>query len=248
MESVYLCSTLSISATAVLILSLRYWWIRSKHYELLNELACSFLWVSWRLEMLVLSLQLGGSLSLLVNFLLIFSQPYLYDTACANPSSLLVCYLRGELTWKRTACLLLCQLASVPVAIGYTLLTWYGLGHFSSLHAEMPTNHTSLFLNVTPLTGLVLEMVGTFLSFVTPAVLTRPGVVQNAAVAGTFTALEITMGHMTGAAFNPLPISAFILLLQRHHLSELLLVYWVGALAGGALGWQVFMKQKPKSF
>lgn len=247
MQYMHLWSALSIAATTALLLSLRALWIRSKHYEMLNELACSFLWVSWRLEMLVVSQQLDQNLCLVVGFLLIFVQPYLYDTAIANPSSLLVSHLNGQVKWKRATSLLVCQLACLPIAIVYILAVWYLLAYFSPLHAEMPNIHTAPFLNVTPVTGFFLELVGTFVSFIPPMILTQPGVVQNAAVAGTFTALDFLMGHTTGAVFNPLPISASILLLRRHHVSELLLVYWAGALLGGALAWQLFMRRKFKS-
>ena len=77
---------------------------------------------------------------------------------------------------------------------------------FGSLHSVSNLGSTKLALNLTPIEGVVIEMLGTFMlafSALSATTIVRGRVRQGILVGSTLFVLVLLIGPLTGASFNP---------------------------------------------
>ena len=104
-------------------------------------------------------------------------------------------------------------------------------------HSVMPADlgSTELAYGVTPLYGILLEAIGTFLlcsAALTATFYVRQPIRQAALVGGTLSLLILLIGNLTGASFNP--ARSIGPALSSGHWSNIL-VYLIGPLLGALL-------------
>ena len=118
---------------------------------------------------------------------------------------------------------------------------------FSPFGSPAHLGSTLLAASVTPIEGVAIELVGTFvlaLSALTASACIKTPVGQAALIGSTLFLLVILIGPLTGASFNParsLGPSVFSGYFENQG------VYWVGPLVGGACAGLIFRLWKPIS-
>ena len=235
-----------ILLSVVLVLFARRVWRNSSTSQLINEFACSVMWLSWGLERVVISYHGNYVTNLVITFFMILAQPFFYNGACANPVAILVDYLQQRISKRKTAELLFCELAAVPVAIGYTLALWKAVGHISSPHSTAHTINVDDFLHVSVAQGIVLEALGVFL-MLTPESLASGRLEQAVLSATILTIMDVAVGHLTGGFFNAMSALTFVLMYKKFGVwSELLLVYVGGSVVGGITAWKTYLESKQR--
>lgn len=237
------CLASILLSAALVVLSRRYW-SNLRTTLMVNEFTCSLLWSSWMMELVVIGRHGNYVTKLVTCFLMLLAQPVIYSGACANPVGILIGYLNRRFSSRRAIELLFCELLAVPLSAGYTLLVWYIVGQVSSSHINAHTIVVNNFLQVPVLQGVLIEAVGVFV-MLSPLKIVNSKVEQSVLSAIFVTISGIAVENLTGGFFNVLPALSLAMLYKKSDMwFELLVVYFGGSLAGGALAWKVYLEDK----
>jgi MIP family channel proteins len=111
---------------------------------------------------------------------------------------------------------------------------------FGTLAPSVYLGSTKIAAGITPIEGIVLETVGTFIlaiSALSASSFTRHPAKQAALVGATLFGLIMFIGPLTGASFNP-SRSGGPALFSAYYANQL--VYWIGPFLGGGLAGLIF--------
>ena len=221
----------------------------NQYYKLINEIACTILWLAWCFEMQVVKNEHTQWMTLVIAFIILVVQPQIYEDAFGNPCVLMVSYLRDKVSIQQALQLFLCQLISIPIATLLVCLIWYSLSPLSSAHPKMFEIDQDDFLHVGLPQGILCEALVTFIAFL-PELFIKSGILLDLVCASNFIFLGLVFGKFTGACFNSLPITAMSIFFNRQSWTQLIFVYWIGPAIGGILAWRVLVSRndvkKPK--
>lgn len=235
-----------ILLSVVLVVVARRIWRNSSTSQLVNEFACSVMWLSWALERVVISYHGNYVTKLVITFLMVLEQPFLYNGACANPVGVFIDYLQQRVSKRKAVELVLCELAAVPVAIGYTLALWNAVGHVSSPHSTAHTINVDDLLQVSVAQGIILEALGVFL-MLTPVIIGSSKLEQAVLSATILTVMDVAVGRLTGGFFNAMSALMFVLMYKKSGVwSELLVVYAGGSILGAIAAWKIYLESRPR--
>lgn len=235
-------------AIAVLILPLRSLLFPSHrlhthpYFPPVNEFLCSFLWVVWSLECMVISHATSTSLALATLFLRMIIAPYIFKGACVNPAYNVFTHLRQGGRPRALKLMLqnvLMEVLAMVCAVLFVSVQWRLLAQFSSQHQEFLIEDKSYMLNVTPLTGFLEELFTTFIALL-PVVLMGESFL-TVLVSASLTMCLIPMAEAaTGGYMNPLNAMASAITFHMDKLTPVdyivhIVVYWLGPYLGSGL-------------
>ena len=225
-----------------LVLVSRRYWRNSRSAQLVNEFVCSLMWLSWMMELVVIG-RYGNYITRLVAcFLMLLAQPFLYNGACANPVAVFIGYLERRFSSRRAAELLLCELAAVPLSVGYTLAIWYTLGQVSSSHTNAHTIGVQNFLQVPIVQGALIEALGVFV-MLSPIKLVNSELEQTVLGSTVLTIMSIATDNLTGGFYNAMPALSLALMYKKMDMwFELLVVYFGGSILGAVVAWKTYLE------
>lgn len=217
-------------------------WVTSAFFGPVNEFLCSFAWIAWTLEGLVISYTWSPTLGLTFLFLRLVLAPYIFKGAYANPCSVFYrCMWHGLLsTWSIFHFLLYVsiEMAATICAVLYTMAFWNFFGeNISRDHKYFLDSKFEYFLQASPMYGAGVEMFVTMLTF-TPRIFLGPSLFQATLESLITVGLVIQFESMTGAMMNP--IVAFGSALPWHSLDYTgylthIAVFWFGPFVGTAI-------------
>lgn len=234
----------SIVLSAALVLFIRRSWRGTSSSKYLNEFACTLLWLSWALERVIIGYHGNYITRVVVTFVMLIVQPYLFQEARGNPGVLLMDYLRGKLSMKRAVTLFAFELMAIPFSIVFTIGVWRVVEQVSSSHVSAHTISGSDFLQVSFLQGFHIEALGMFL-ILSPEYIIRGHTEQILFSATLLTVMDVAIGHLTGGFFNVLSLATFAVMYTKSSIwYELLLVYCGGSVVGVLAAWITFVKRQ----
>ena len=217
-------------------------WITSTFFAHINEFLCSFAWVAWTLEGIVISYTWSPTLGLFIVFGRLLLAPYLFKDAYANPCGVFYkCLWHGLFsTWSVIHFFLYVSLEMVAAVCGvyYTTAYWNLIGEtISRDHRTFLDSKFEYFLQASPMYGSGVEMFVTLLVF-TPRVFLRPSIYRTLLESLITIYLIAQFQNTTGAMMNPMV--AFSCTLPWHSLNwsdcfTHFMVFWVGPFIGTAL-------------
>lgn len=217
-------------------------WITSAVFGPINEFLCSFAWVAWTLETLVLSYTWSPTLALTFLFLRLLLAPYIFKGGYANPCAVFYqCVWNGLLSsWSIFHFCFYVSLEMVAAVCGvyFTMAYWSLVGEtISRDHKFFLDSKFEYFLQSSPMYGSGVEMFVTLLMFA-PRIFLSPSLIRGTLESVVTVTLIIQFQSMTGAMMNPMV--AFACTLPWHSLDSYgyvthFLVFWVGPFIGTAL-------------
>lgn len=210
-----------------------------KHFDVLNEFLCSFAWVWWSMETILLSYTRSPSVGLLSLFLRLVIYPYISHGAPNNPLTSLYIYFTKtdpkRRKFSRFCLSVAIQLFTMVLALTYCHYYWRFLGvmvsndHLGFLEAKF-----NYFLRTSPLYGLLNELFLAFAMYV-PSIFLPPSFFLIVVDSVFVVILIINFNTLTGAYMNP--ISALSSTLYWHDLAPQdylvhIIVFWLGPFVG----------------
>ncbi|XP_073468915.1 aquaporin-11-like [Aquarana catesbeiana] len=187
------------------------------------------------------TLQLWQSLTL--TYLLTVLHCVTSRRATCNPSSSLDQWLRGLVRSSHTPLRVLAQFAGAALSRVLMPHLW-SLG-LSPLHG-LDKDCESL-LNVTPLSGVLVEMTCSLSLFLILHLFPRVSApLQPHVVATTITVIVYAGAPLTGAIFNPALAFAVVFLCHGNTYLQNIFVYWIGPLIGAAISFLLLEYIFPK--
>ncbi len=213
------------------------------YFQPVNEFLCSFLWVFWTLECMVIDHTTSSSLALSTLFVRMLIAPYIFHGACVNPAFNVYTHLR--LGVKPQAILavvhnVLIELLAMGCAVVFVSVQWNLLGMVSLQHHDfLSVQDRSYMLQVTPISGFLTELITTFIALL-PIVLIRQSFLAVLVSACLTLCLIFQVEAATGAFMNPLNALAVTLTFHMDKLAVWdclvhILVYWYGPYMGAGL-------------
>ena len=143
---------------------------------------------------------------------------------------------------RRAAELLLCELAAVPLSVGYTLAIWYTLGQVSSSHTNAHTIGVQNFLQVPIVQGALIEALGVFV-MLSPIKLVNSELEQTVLGSTVLTIMSIATDNLTGGFYNAMPVLSLALMYKKMDMwFELLVVYFGGSILGAVVAWKTYLE------
>ena len=210
-----------------------------KYFDVLNEFLCTFAWVWWSMETILLSYMRSPNIGLLSVFIRLVIYPYISHGAPNNPLTALYVYFNKTDPTRRyfsRFCLSVAiQLFAMVLALVYCHYYWKLLGVMvSSDHLVFLEAKLNYFLRTSPTYGFLSELFISFAMYL-PSIFLPPSFFLTVIDSAFVIVLIVNFNTLTGAFMNP--ISALFSTLYWHDLASQdylvhIVVFWLGPFVG----------------
>lgn len=213
-----------------------------KHFAVVNEFLCSFVWVWWTMETVLLATMYSSTAGLAGLTARLVAYPLISHGAPNNLCTALYQYFNqmdpSRLHISRFCLSVVIELCAMALALLYCHYYWRLLGVMASTdHLLFLEIKLEYFLNTSLVEGCLSELFLSFSMFIPSIFIRRPiplVVIDNVLVI----MLIVNFRSLTGAFMNPVSALSCLLYwhdLSLHSLATHVIVFWLGPFIGSKL-------------